>query len=102
MNNCWTRSSPTREGVATALALRRFLSDPLHLQTVRDFALYCLIAVVLVPGLAAFGGAGARLLLGHDFWASWQQWFLGNVLAHLVVTPAILYGIPGAARALAD
>jgi len=38
---------------------------------------------------------------GHGYWASWQQWFLGNVLAHLVVTPAILYGIPGIARALA-
>ena len=31
---------------------------------------------------------------GIDYWVSWQQWFLGNVLAHLVVTPAILYGIP--------
>ena len=89
------------KGIVIALALRRFLSDPLHLRTARDFALYCLIAVVLVPAMGAFAGAGARFLLGHDYWTSWQQWFLGNVLTHLVVTPAILYGIPGAARALA-
>ena len=88
------------KGVLTALALRRFLSDPLQPRTVRDFALYCLFAVLLVPGAAAFGGAGARYALGHDYWASWQQWFLGNVLAHVVVTPAILWGIPDAARAL--
>ncbi len=40
-------------------------------------------------------------VLGHGYWASWQQWFLISVLAHLVVTPAILYGVPGVARALA-
>lgn len=62
--------------------------------------MYCLIAVVLVPGAAAFLGAGARYLLGNDYWHSWQPWFLGNALTQLVITPAILYGIPGAARAV--
>jgi len=61
------------KGVVTALALRRFLSDPLHLRTVRDFALYCLIAVMLIPATAAFAGAGVRLLLG--------PWLLGLMAA---------------------
>ncbi len=83
----------------SAAALRHLLADPLRWRTVRDYALYCLVAVLLVPALGAFAGASARSALGYDYWASWQQWFLGNVLTHLIVTPAILYGIPRAARA---
>ena len=90
------------KGLVTALALRRFLADPLKLRTVRDFVVYCLIAVLLVPAAGAFAGAGVRSLLADDYWFAWQQWFLGNVLTHVVVTPAILWGIPTAARALAD
>jgi PAS domain S-box-containing protein len=85
-------------GVVTALALQRCLADALRLRTVRDFAIYCLIAVVLVPAGAAFLGAGARDFLGHDYWEAWRQWFLGNALTNLVITPAILYGLLGAAR----
>lgn len=88
------------KGVVTALALRRFLPDALRLQSVRDFAIYCFIAVSLVPAAAAILGAGARNLLGHDFWEAWRQWFLGDALTHLVITPAVLYGLPGAERSL--
>jgi PAS domain S-box-containing protein len=86
------------KGVVTALVLRHCLEDALRLRTVRDFAIYCLVAVVLVPAAAALLGAGARFFLGHDFWGSWRQWFLGNALTNLVITPAILYGLPGAER----
>ncbi len=87
-------------GVVTALALRYWLPDALRLRSVRDFVIYCLVAVVSVPAVAALLGAGARYLLGHDYWVAWQQWFLGNALTNLVITPAILYGMPGAARSL--
>ncbi len=86
----------------SAAGLRYLLADPLRLRTVREYALYCLVAVLLVPALGAFAGASARSALGYDYWVSWQQWFLGNVVTHLVVTPAILYGIPGAAKAFAS
>lgn len=92
----------TAKGVVSALALRRFVSDPLQLKTIRDFGVYCLIAVLLVPGMGAYAGASLRALIGHDFWTSWDQWFLGNVLTHLVVTPAILWGIPATVKALVD
>jgi PAS domain S-box-containing protein len=85
-----------------ALALRRFVADPLRLRNTRDFVLYGLIAIALVPAVMALGGAGARFALGYDFWAAWRQWFLGNALANLIVTPAILYGIPDLSRALKD
>ncbi|MET0988528.1 MAG: ATP-binding protein [Steroidobacteraceae bacterium] len=85
--------------VLTALALRHFMKNPLRLDTLRDFAVYCLFAVLLIPAVGALGGATARHTLGHDFWTTWEQWFLGDALAHLVVTPAILYWIVGAFRA---
>lgn len=89
------------KGVVTALALRHFLPDALRLRTVRDFAIYCFIAVALVPAAAAILGASARSILGYDYWEAWRQWFLGDALTHLVITPAILYGLPGVERSLA-
>src|SRR5262249_41678324 len=40
---------------------------------------------------AAFAGAAARTGLGYAFWPTWQQWFIGNALTYLVVTPALFY-----------
>ena len=88
------------KGVVAALALRHFLADALRLRTVRDFAVYCSIAVLLVPAAAALFGASARYFLGNDYWEAWQQWFLGDALTQLVITPAILYGLPGLERSL--
>jgi len=88
------------KGLVAALALRHLLPDALRLRTVRDFAIYCLIAVLLVPAFAALFGASARHFLGHDYWEAWRQWFLGDALTQLVITPAILYGFPGAERSL--
>jgi PAS domain S-box-containing protein len=88
------------KGVVTALALRHFLSDALRLRTVRDFAIYCLVAVMIVPAVSALLGASARYLLGHDFWRAWRQWLLGDALTQLVITPAVLYGLPAAKRSL--
>ena len=82
-------------GLVTASALRRFLRNPTRIETVQEFGVFCLWAVLLVPAATAFAGAAARHALGHDFWPAWEQWFLGNALAHLVVTPAILYWVVG-------
>ncbi|HZF28405.1 MAG TPA: PAS domain S-box protein [Gammaproteobacteria bacterium] len=79
--------------VLTAATLRRYLDHPLRLDTVRDYGLYALVAVVLVPAVAAFGGAAARQTLGHDYWTAWREWFLGDALTHLIVTPTICYWI---------
>ena len=84
------------KGLLAAVALRRFLRNPVRFETVRDFALYCLFAVLLVPAASAFGGAAARHFLGYGYWPAWEQWFLGNALAQLVVTPVIFYWVLGA------
>ncbi len=78
-----------------ATLLRRFVGTPLRLESVPQFAWFVLYAVLLVPALGAFAGAGARYLLGNPFWRSWDQWFMGNALTHLIVTPAICYWIFG-------
>jgi PAS domain S-box-containing protein len=79
--------------VLTAAALRRLLANPLKLDTIRDYSIYGLFAVVLVPAAAALGGAAARSVFDADFWTTWQQWFLGDAVTHLVVTPTICYWV---------
>lgn len=81
------------KGLMTAFLLRRFVKDPTWLETAREYALFCLVAALLVPTLSAFAGAAARHALGHNYWRAWEQWFSGNALAHLILTPAILYWI---------
>jgi MASE1/Histidine kinase len=56
--------------------------------------------VLLAPMLSAFGGAAARRELGYAFWPAWNQWFLGDAIANLVLTPAILYWCSGLYREL--
>ena len=91
-----TFANDSAKGLIVAAALRRFLRNPVRFETVRDFVLYCLFAVLLVPAASAFGGAAARYFLGSDFWLAWEQWFLGDALTHLVVTPVIFYWVLGA------
>jgi PAS domain S-box-containing protein len=79
------------KNLVLALALRRALGVPTRLATVRSFAGYCLMAVIAVPALSAVAGAAARTGLGYAFWPTWQQWFIGNALSYLVVTPALFY-----------
>ena len=83
------------KGLLTAVGLRRFVGVPLRLETVPQFGRYLLIAVVTVPALGAFAGAAARYALGQDYWTAWDQWFMGDALAQLVLTPAICYWILG-------
>jgi PAS domain S-box-containing protein len=88
-----TYANDSVKGVVLAWALRWFIGHPVRLQSVKDFGLFCAIAVLLVPAASAFGGAATISPRGGQFWAAWQQWFLGNALAHAVLTPVILYCI---------
>ncbi|HWA50197.1 MAG TPA: MASE1 domain-containing protein [Dongiaceae bacterium] len=79
------------KGVFAAWALRHFVGRTFRLETVREFVAFFAFAVLLIPAVAAFCGATARSALGHSYWMAWEQWFLGNALAQLIVTPAILH-----------
>jgi integral membrane sensor domain MASE1 len=83
------------KGLLTAAVLRRFIKNPVRLETVREFAVFCLFAVLLIPAASAFGGAALRHPLGYAYWPAWKQWFMGSVLTQLIVTPAIFYLVLG-------
>lgn len=81
-----------------ALLIRRFTSDPLRLDTVRQFALFCLFAVLIIPAASAFAGAALGRLNGSaiGYWTLWDRWLMGDALTQLVITPAIFYWVLGA------
>lgn len=79
------------KGLLTAHLLQFAIGNPIRLNTVRRYATYLGIAVVLAPMLSGFFGALLRnLALGHAFWPAFGQWSLGDALANLVVTPTLL------------
>jgi len=85
----WTND--IAKGLLTAHLLRYAIGNPVRLNTVRRYATYLGIAVVLAPTLSGFFGALLRhLALGHAFWPAFGQWSLGDALANLVVTPTLL------------
>ena len=83
------------KGLFGAAILRRLIKNPVRLETVREFAVFCLFAVLLIPFTSAFVGAALRYSLGYAFWLAWEQWFMGDALTQLVVTPAIFYLVIG-------
>lgn len=85
----WTND--VAKGLLTAYLLQSAIGNPIRLNTVRRYATYLGIAVVLAPMLSGFFGALLRhLALGHAFWPAFGQWSLGDALASLVVTPTLL------------
>lgn len=86
-----TFANDALKGLFSAYLLRRLLGFPVRLVTLRAFTIFVATAAIAAPFLSALGGAAARHALGFGFWTSWYQWFLGNVLASLVIAPTLLY-----------
>lgn len=86
----WSFAIDSGEGVLAAYLLRRVLHGRIRLESFRDFGWFALIAVLIVPAVAAFAGSALRYAFGHSFWATWPQWYLGNALAQVVITPAVM------------
>jgi PAS domain S-box-containing protein len=83
-----------------AYLLRRLPNGSSHPSTMPQLGTFLGVGVFVVPVLSAFAGAGTRHLLGHGFWVSWYQWFLGDALTNVVLTPALLYWSSKRFRAL--
>ena len=77
------------KGLLSAFLLRRRADSGLWFENVSAFARYVLIAVVFSPALSAIAGAATRAALNEKFSTAWTQWFLGDALASLVVTPVL-------------
>ncbi len=85
----WTND--VAKGLLAAYLLQYAIGNPIRLNTVRRYATYLGIAVVLTPMLSGLFGALLRhLALGHAFWPAFGQWSLGDALANLVLTPTLL------------
>jgi len=85
----WTNDAI--KAVLVAHLLQYANGNPVRFNTVRRYANYLGIAVLLGPALSGFFGALLRhLALGHSFWPAFGQWALGNTLTNIVVTPALL------------
>jgi signal transduction histidine kinase len=86
-----TCANDTAKGLSAAWLLHRVVRRPIRLQTFREFMIFLGIAAVALPALSALAAAPARQLLGDPFWTSAYQWFLGDVLAQVIVTPTLVY-----------
>ena len=85
----WTND--VAKALLAAYLLQYANGNPVRFNTVRRYATYLGIAVLLAPVLSGLFGALLRhLALGHPFWPAFGQWTLGDILANLVVTPALL------------
>jgi signal transduction histidine kinase len=85
----WTND--VAKGLLVAQLLQYTNGNPVRFNTVRKYASYLAIAVMLAPVFSGLFGALLRhLALGHPFWPAFGQWVLGDTLANLVITPALL------------
>ena len=76
--------------VAAAL-LRRVLPERgIRFDCLHDFWIYLAAAVVAAPALSGVAGAASWVALGREFWPTWRNWFLGDALANIVLTPLLL------------
>ena len=74
------------KALLAAFLLRRGGDVGQWFSCVRGFAKYLLVAAALSPALSAVGGA---VTLRSEFWPTWVQWFLGDALASIVLTPLL-------------
>src|SRR6476620_3989081 len=88
-----TAANDSLKAIIVAGLLRTLMPDPVRFQTVRDFGVYCLIAVLAAPAVSAIGGAAARGEWGAAYWTDVERWFLGDALTQLMVTPFIFYWV---------
>jgi signal transduction histidine kinase len=78
------------EPLIGALLLGRFTRLPPRFAGLHQMSWYA-TCVTAAAALGATLGAIVRLVMaGSPFWVSWQAWFLGDALASLLLTPAIL------------
>ena len=78
------------KALLAAVLVRRFTSRPLRFTRLHTTGLYLVFAAFLAPLFSATFGALGRATLGSPYWLAWQSWFLGDVLAALVLTPTIV------------
>src|SRR5215471_7166252 len=78
------------KGLVSAWLLHSPARPPVWLESLREFLRYFVIAVLLVPAISGFVAAPTRVYLGDRFWTAWCNWFFGDALANLMLTPLLI------------
>jgi two-component system sensor histidine kinase UhpB len=79
------------KAIVAAWLLRRIIGHRVRLDTLNEFFIFLGVAAVGLPAASALASAPARYVLGDPIWPSMYRWFLGDALAQVIVTPAIIY-----------
>ncbi len=79
------------KGLGAAWWLQRVLGPPVRLGSLRELTAFLGIAALSVPLISALVVAPARQMLGDPFWPAVYRWFMGDAVAQVVVTPALIY-----------
>ncbi len=77
------------EPLLAAVLVRLTIEAPLRFDSLRQFSLYA-VCVSVASVVGATLGAASLLLTSRPYWPTWQAWFLGDVLANLLLAPTIL------------
>jgi diguanylate cyclase (GGDEF)-like protein len=80
------------EALLAASALRRLHGREFTLERGRHVASFCIVALLVAPGLAALVGSAIHAAPDPDlqkFWFGWLAWWLGDATGLLVLTPAL-------------
>ncbi len=76
--------------LAAALVRRMLRNRGIRFDSLHDFWIYLLATAALAPALSGIAGAASWVVLGREFWPTWRNWFLGDALANIVLTPLLL------------
>lgn len=77
----------------SACGIRYFIGGSPWFASMRNASLYVLIAVLLSPAVAAFGGAFVQITGGGamaNYWTYWAHWYSANALAMATLGPIVL------------
>jgi PAS domain S-box-containing protein len=85
----WASVGNTVEALVAMLGISLLFKGLPHLSSVKSFAKYFAVFVILAPSVSALVGAIAASARGA-YWLQWRIWFFADALAFLTVTPAIV------------
>ena len=81
------------EALVAAGGMALLTNTPWRFDTLRGLTAFFLSAVLLAPVLSSFADAAVvNLVRGEDYWRVWSSRTAGNILAELIVVPAVVGG----------